>query len=102
MGTELIPIAVVEDHPLYRRGLTQTATQSDSLDLVAATSSLEELDPTDLKRAAVVILDLHLPGIEGADAVRFVRWPAPRSWFSLRPMTPSRSSRPSEPAQLGI
>ena len=77
VGTELIPIAVVEDHPLYRRGLTQTATQSDSLDLVAATSSLEELDPTDLKRAAVVILDLHLPGIEGADAVRFVRSAGP-------------------------
>ena len=77
MGTELIPIAVVEDHPLYRRGLTQTATQSDSLDLVAAEPSLEDLDPTDLTKAKVVILDLHLPGIEGPDAVRFVRRAGP-------------------------
>jgi DNA-binding NarL/FixJ family response regulator len=73
VGTELIPIAIVEDHPLYRRGLTQTATQSDALALVAATPSLEELEPSDLAKSEVVILDLHLPGTEGPDAVRFVR-----------------------------
>ena len=66
MGTELIPIAIVEDHPLYRRGLTQIAAQSDALDLVAAAPSLEELDPADLNRSSVVILDLHLPGMEGS------------------------------------
>ena len=77
MGTELIPIAIVEDHPLYRRGLTQTATQSDALTLVAAAASLEELDASDLTSSSVVILDLHLPGVEGPDAVRLVRSSGP-------------------------
>jgi DNA-binding NarL/FixJ family response regulator len=77
VGTELIPIAIVEDHPLYRRGLTQTAMQSDVLALVAASPSLEELDGSDLTRSRVVILDLHLPGREGPDAVRFVRATGP-------------------------
>lgn len=78
MGTELIRVAIVEDHPLYRRGLTQTTIQSDCLDLVAATPSLEELDPTNLRIANVVILDLHLPGLEGSEAVRFVRSAGPQ------------------------
>jgi DNA-binding NarL/FixJ family response regulator len=77
VGTELIPIAIVEDHPLYRRGLAQTATQSDALVLVGAATSVEELDPSDLTRSRVVILDLHLPGMEGPEAVRFVRSAGP-------------------------
>jgi DNA-binding NarL/FixJ family response regulator len=57
--------------------LTETVTQSDSLDLVAAQPSLEDLVPTDLSKAKVVILDLHLPGMEGPDAVRCVRTAGP-------------------------
>ena len=73
MGADVIPVAIVEDHPLYRRGLSQTAVESKLLDLVAATSSLEELDASALRGAKVVILDLHLPGMEGPEAVRFTR-----------------------------
>jgi DNA-binding NarL/FixJ family response regulator len=73
VGAELIPVTIIEDHPLYRRGLTQTMTGSDAIDLVAATASLEEIDHSDLMASRVVILDLHLPGMEGPDAVRFVR-----------------------------
>jgi DNA-binding NarL/FixJ family response regulator len=68
----MIPVAVVEDHPLYRRGIVQTIEATDACQLVMAVDSFEALESAGIKPDWVVILDLHLPGVEGSEAVRSV------------------------------
>lgn len=73
MVADVIGVAVVEDHPLYRQGLMKTVDEAASLMLVASTISVEDLDRRGYDGVDVVILDLHLPGCQGAEAVRRVR-----------------------------
>ena len=73
MGPEVIGVAIVEDHPLYRQGLTQTVEDNAGLSLVAATGSLGEMEAVGYDGVRVVLLDLHLPDGVGAEAVRQVK-----------------------------
>ncbi len=70
-GAAVTSVAVVDDHPVFRQGLAQAVTESSSFRLVTAEASVEELSlnlPID-----VVILDLGLPGLSGAEAVAHLR-----------------------------
>jgi DNA-binding NarL/FixJ family response regulator len=67
----MISIAVIDDHPLYRQGLALTVEQADDFTLVADATSIEHFDRLDVT-VDVVLLDLHLPGIEGAEGVAHV------------------------------
>jgi DNA-binding NarL/FixJ family response regulator len=69
MGAELISVAVIEDHPLYRRGLMQTIERAEGLTLAAAAPCLAEMEALNYRDARVVVLDLHLPDGAGAAAV---------------------------------
>jgi DNA-binding NarL/FixJ family response regulator len=64
----MITVSVVEDHPVYRHGLADVIEKADGLELVCAHRSIEDFDAVG-PQAAVVLLDLHLPGLEGPDAV---------------------------------
>jgi len=69
----VIRVAVVDDHPIFRCGLANMVEGAEGMTLELAVASVEDLD-----RAAgaeppdVVLLDLHLPGISGPDAVAHV------------------------------
>jgi DNA-binding NarL/FixJ family response regulator len=65
----MIGVAVVEDHPIFRKGLVQVIEAAPDLQLTVASRSVEELDIHGGAEAKVVLLDLHLPGLEGAPAV---------------------------------
>ena len=67
----VIAVAIVDDHPLYRRGLAAAVEQADGLTVVAEAASIEAFDAAAVA-ADVVLLDLHLPGIEGAEGVAHV------------------------------
>lgn len=73
MGADVIHIAVVEDHPLYREGLVQIVEQAPGFDLVASVGSVGEMERVGYEGVDVVILDLHLPDCEGAGAVGRVK-----------------------------
>jgi DNA-binding NarL/FixJ family response regulator len=69
----MIPVAIVEDHPVFRKGLTQVIQSADGLEVVGVARSISEFDNLHLAAATVVLLDLRLPGgLEGADAVAHV------------------------------
>src|ERR1700678_4379760 len=67
----MISVAIIDDHPLYRQGLALAVEQAGDCTLRADASSIEHFDRLDVT-VDVVLLDLHLPGIEGAEGVAHV------------------------------
>src|SRR6185436_12864430 len=75
-----IRIMVVDDHTLFRRGLTallqrdpQFAVVGDAGDAGEAQRRAQELQPD------LILLDNHLPGVNGIDALPALREAAPRA-----------------------
>jgi DNA-binding NarL/FixJ family response regulator len=67
----MISVAIIDDHPLYRQGLAMAVDQADDLTLAADAASIEQFDRLGVT-VDVVLLDLHLPGIEGAEGVAHI------------------------------
>ena len=68
--TEPIQLLVVDDHPLFRRGLIALLSQDDRFEIVGEAGDVGEAlrmlakMPPDL-----LLLDNHLPGVKGVDAI---------------------------------
>jgi DNA-binding NarL/FixJ family response regulator len=67
----MIAVAIVDDHPLYRRGVAQAVSASEEMTVICEAASIEAFDAA-APQVDVVLLDLHLPGIEGAEGVKHV------------------------------
>jgi DNA-binding NarL/FixJ family response regulator len=67
----MIRVGVVDDHPVFRQGLAHAVESAEGLELLYAIASVEDFDARD-ETPDLVILDLGLPGMHGADAVRHV------------------------------
>ncbi len=75
-----IRILVVDDHTLFRRGLTALLTRDPRLNVVGdaadagqAQRRAQELQPD------IILLDNHLPGVNGVDALPALMEAAPRA-----------------------
>ena len=75
-----IRILVVDDHTLFRRGLTALLSRDPQLDVIGdaadagqAIRKAQELQP------ALILLDNHLPGVHGVDALPALREAAPKA-----------------------
>ena len=67
-------ILVIDDHPLFRKGVSQLIAMAPHLQLVGEASSGEqgvakarELDPD------LILLDLHMKGMSGIDTLKAIR-----------------------------
>ena len=67
-------ILIIDDHPLFRKGVSQLLAMAPQLRLVGEASSGEEgvaqakaLDPD------LILLDLHMKGMNGIDTLRAIR-----------------------------
>lgn len=69
----MIGVAVIEDHPLYRKALLSELDGMTGVETVASAGSVEEFDVGSHRRPDVVILDLNLPGLGGTHAVLHLR-----------------------------
>jgi DNA-binding NarL/FixJ family response regulator len=67
----MISVAIVDDHPLYRRGVAQAVSASAEMSVICEAESIEAFDAA-APQPDVVLLDLHLPGIEGSEGVKHV------------------------------
>ena len=77
---DLIRILVVDDHTLFRRGLTALlardphfAVVGDAADAGEAQRRAQELQPD------LILLDNHLPGVNGVDAIPALQEAAPET-----------------------
>lgn len=77
---ERIRILVVDDHTLFRRGLTALLSRDPAFEVVGdaadageAQRRAQELQPD------LILLDNHLPGVRGVDALPALREAAPRA-----------------------
>lgn len=71
MTTGAVRVIVCDDHPVYRRGLQALFEELDGIEVVGAAADGE--NAIDLAAALlpdVVVMDLHMPGINGVEATR--------------------------------
>lgn len=70
MTEEKIRLLVVDDHTLFRRGLIALLSQDDRFDIVGEAGDVSEaLRVLPTARPDLVLLDNHLPGVKGVDAI---------------------------------
>jgi two-component system, NarL family, invasion response regulator UvrY len=62
-------VLIVEDHPIVRNGLRRLLAAEGELEVREAANGKEALDVFREQRAALVIVDLNLPGIGGLEVI---------------------------------
>jgi len=73
-----IQLLLVDDHTLFRRGLRALLMQDERFDVVAeAADAGEALRGVVQHQPDVTLLDNHLPGVRGVDAIRGLKEAAP-------------------------
>jgi two-component system nitrate/nitrite response regulator NarL len=73
-----IRIVVVDDHTLFRRGITALLSRVDGFDVVGeAADGFDGIKAAAQHRPDVVLLDLNMPGISGIDALHAILKEAP-------------------------
>ena len=66
-----ITIIIVDDHPLFRQGVSDALSLEPDLDVVAGAASGEEgLELINQMRPMVAIVDVNLPGINGQQIIQ--------------------------------
>ena len=76
----VISILVVDDHTLFRRGLIALLEQDSGLRVIGeAADAAQALRLVPGLQPDVILLDNHLPGVLGMDAVKDLRALSPRS-----------------------
>jgi DNA-binding NarL/FixJ family response regulator len=69
--TEPIRVLIADDHPLFRDGLSALVDEGPDTELAgAATSGTEAVDLAIQTQPDVVVMDLHMPGLNGIEATR--------------------------------
>ena len=66
-----IRVIVVEDHPLYAEALRTTLAKHPDVDVLGVFGSLREFPPQ-VEPGVVVLVDMGLPGLRGAQAVAYL------------------------------
>lgn len=75
-----IRLLVVDDHNLFRRGLIALLAQDERLQVVGeAADANQALQAARRLQPDLILLDNHLPGVQGVDAIADLRQFAPRA-----------------------
>jgi NarL family two-component system response regulator LiaR len=73
-------VLLVDDHAFFRSGLREILSEFDELEIVGDAASGDiALSLVERRNPDVVVMDLHMPGLSGAEAARRVRELSPRT-----------------------
>ncbi len=73
-----IQLLVVDDHSLFRRGLTALLAQDERFHVAGEAGDVgEALRCVEKRRPDLILLDNHLPGVRGIEAIPSLRQAAP-------------------------
>jgi DNA-binding NarL/FixJ family response regulator len=75
---ETLKLLIADDHPLMLQGLRRTLESSEDIDVVGeARCGTELLALIERRRPGLVLLDLHMPGLDGLACLAQIRehWP---------------------------
>jgi two-component system, NarL family, response regulator DesR len=77
---EVVRVLVVDDHALFAEALMLTLGIEQRIEVVgSASSGLEAVSLAEALRPDVVLMDLHMPSMDGIEATRRVRKVSPGS-----------------------
>ncbi len=78
--SEAIRVLLVDDHGLFRSGIMALLKRNDEFEVVGeAADGLEGAKRAKQLQPDVVLLDLHMPGVGGHDALRLILEDAPNA-----------------------
>ena len=67
----MIRLVIVDDHPVFRDGLSASLSRLSDVEVVGVAATGEEaVELAAERRPDVVLMDLNLPGISGVEAIR--------------------------------
>jgi DNA-binding NarL/FixJ family response regulator len=70
---QVLRVVVADDHPMFREGLAATIASLPRREVVGqAATGLEAIELTDQAQPDVVVMDLHMPQMNGIDATRHI------------------------------
>jgi len=73
-----IRVVVIDDHTLFRRGITALLSRVPGFEVVGeAADGFDGIKSVAAHRPDVVLLDLHMPGLSGIDAMQAILKEAP-------------------------
>lgn len=74
-----VKVLVVDDHALFRRGITSALANQENLQVVGeATNGLEAIDKAGELAPDVILMDLHMPQCTGLEATQAIRTKMPQ------------------------
>ena len=80
-GANRTRVLIADDHPLILAGIRRALDRRDGVEVVGeATSGPQVLAMVERRRPEVVLLDLYMPGMNGADLIAEIR----RQWPSVK------------------
>jgi len=93
MTAELLRVLVVDDHPLFRFGVCTLLGNQPVIDVVGeAASGASAVSAAAALEPDVVVMDLHLPDISGAEATRNIVTSRPKTGVLMLTMADDSES----------